>query len=188
MRKTTRIAMATVLMMLVSANIALADYAYSQVSVSVVTSKSFTVTLNGQAGTNSDPAIPGTATGVIWFNSSDGNTKNVNASVAGANQQAGAYPACATPIAVFKNTGTTTETLNIKLNSTVTGVVFFGNASFVSGSATGTPVTDITGIGVTGYDFVAGLGLNNQTALCIWANFTGANGGTSLTYFNYTSS
>lgn len=185
--KATRI-MAALAFVLLATPIAFADYAYTPVLVGVTVSKSFTVTLNVQSATNSDPAHPGTATQVVWFNSTDGQTKYVNATVVGADSQVGAYPTCATPIAVFKNTGTTVLTLNVKLNSTISGMVFFYNASLNSGSTTGTPDTAITALSTTGANFVTGLGLNNQTKLCIWANYTGVSGGTASTAFNYTSS
>jgi len=165
-----------------------ADYTYTPVVIGVTTTKSYTQTLNGQSGTNSDPNWPGTATATLWFNSTDGQTKNQNASVIGASTQVGAYPACATPIMVFKNTGTVVETLNVVQNNTVAGLVFFYNASFKSGSSTGTMNTTINAFNGAGSTFVTGLGLNNETSMCIWANFTGVAGGQYQTQFNFSSS
>jgi len=170
------------------ANIVYADYAYSPVLVGVATSKSFSVTLNAQSATNSDPAFPGTATAVIWFNSTDGNTKQVNATVIGANSQVGPYPLCTTPIAVFKNTGTVNETLSVKVNNTITGMTFFYNAS-MTGSDTGGLANTTVGALMNGVDspMVARLYPGNSTNVCIWANFTSVNGGQYQTQFNYTS-
>jgi hypothetical protein len=186
MRIANKICLAFV-MCLAFSSVAFADYAYSQVVIGVSTTRSFTVTLNGEAATASDPAMPGTATAVIWFNSTDGQTKNQNASVIGASTQVGAYPECATPIAAFKNTGNVVENLNILLNNTVTGVVFFYNASAASGSTTGTPNATINMFNGAGSTFVSGLGLNNVTNLCIWVNFTNVAGGQYQTQFNYSS-
>jgi len=165
-----------------------ADYTYTPVLIGVTTTRSYTQTLNGQSGTNSDPNWPGTATATLWFNSTDGQTKNQNASVIGASTQVGAYPACATPIMVFKNTGTVTQNLNVILNNTVTGLVFFYNASFKSGSTSGTMNATINTFNGAGSTFVSALGLNNETNLCIWGNFTGVNGGQYQTQFNFSSS
>lgn len=171
---------------LVSAQIVYADFAYSPVQIGVTTSKSFSVTLSGQSATNSDPTTPGTATNAIWFNSTDGQTKNVNASVIGVNSQAGAYPACATPIAVFKNTGNVQISLNMTVNESVANVVFFGNNSMKAGSAQGTPAGLVT-FGTSPTTIVTALGQNNETNLCVWANFTSAVGGTYNTAFIYNS-
>lgn len=184
----SKLGMAFVMVCLISTQIGLADYAYSQVLIGVATTRSFSVTLNGQEPTASDPSMPGTATAVIWFNSTDGQTKNQNASVAGANTQAGAYPACATPIATFKNTGNVLETLNIILNNTVAGMTFQYNSSLAAGSTIGTPNATINAFQGAGSSFVTGLGLNNVTNLCIWANFTNVGGGQYQTQFNYSSS
>jgi hypothetical protein len=187
MRIANKLGMAFVMVCLISTQIGLADFAYSQVIIGVATTRSFTVTLNGQGATASNPAMPGTATAVIWFNSTDGQTKNQNATVIGSNPQVGEYPACATPIAAFKNTGNVVENLNIILNNTVTGVVFFYNASAASGSTTGTPNATINSFNGAGSTFVSGLGLNNVTNLCIWVNFTNVAGGQYQTQFNYSS-
>ena len=180
--------MAVMAFMVLAMPIVFADYAYSPVLTGVTVSKTFTVTMNGYGATASDPTHPGTATEVIWFNSTDGNTLYQNASIVGSDTQVGPYPVCTTPIAVFKNTGTTAITLNVKLNNTIAGILFFYNSSLTSGSDTGTPDDNPTLLSAAGENFVVGLGLNNQTNLCIWANFTGVSGGTSSTAFNYTSS
>jgi len=164
-----------------------ADFTYTPVIIGVTTTKTYTQTLNGQTGTNSDPAFPGTATQTLWFNSTDGNTKYQNASVIGANTQVGPSPVCTTPIMTFKNTGTVTETLSVKLNNTVTGMVFYYNSSLASGSTTGTPDTALTALAAGGSNFVTGLGLNNVTNLCIWANFSSMTGGQYNTWFNFSS-
>ncbi len=182
-----KLGMAFVMVCLISTQIGLADFAYSQVLIGVATTRSFTVTLNGQGATASNPAMPGTATAVLWFNSTDGQTKNANASIIGASDQVGPYPVCTTPIAAFKNTGNVVEDLTITLNNTVAGVVFFYNSSFASGSTTGTPVAAITAFNGAGSTFVAGLGINNVTNLCIWTNFTNVAGGQYQTQFNYSS-
>ncbi len=176
------------LMVLAFSQIAYADYAYSAVLIGVSTSKSFSVTLNGQGVVNSATTAPGTATAVIWFNSTTGTTAYVNASVAGASDQVGPYPACTTPILVFKNTGNVVENLNIVLNNTVTGMLFAYNASFAAGSTTGTVNTTINSFNGAGSTFVTGLGVNNGTNVCVWANFSAVGGGTYSTAFNYTSS
>jgi len=173
--------------MVLATNIAFADYAYSPVLVGVGSSYAFSVTLNGQSATNSATAAPGTATGTIWFNATGPTITNINASVAGASSQVGAYPACGTPIAVFKNLGNTVQRLSIYLNNTITGAEFFYNASMKAGSTTGTPNTTINEFNGAGSAFVTGLGLNNETNLCIWANTSSMSSGTYYTWFNYTS-
>ncbi len=183
----SKLGMAFVMVCLISSQIGLADYAYSLVKIGVSTSKAFTVTLNGEAATASNPAMPGTATAVLWFNSTNGQTKNQNASVIGASDQVGPYPTCTTPIAEFKNTGNVAERLNIVLNNTVTGVVFFYNSSMKAGSTTGTVNTTLAAFNGAGSSFVSGLGTNNVTSLCIWANFTDVAGGEYNTQFNYSS-
>jgi len=184
--KATKI-MAVVTFVLLAMPLAMADYAYSPVVVTVTTSTSFTVTLNAQGATASDPTHAGTATEIMWFNSTDGQSKYVNATVIGADDQVGTFPACETPIAVFKNTGTTTIDLSVTLNNTVTGMVFFYNASNTTGSDTGTADGEITAFTTTASTFVTGLGLNNQTDVCFWTNFTSVPAGVFGTAFNYTS-
>ena len=186
--KKIKVLAAMVLLLVATSVVVFADYAYTPVIIGVATSKSFSVTLNGQSATNSNPSHPGTATNTLWFNSTTGTDVNINASVAGANSQLGPYPTCTTPIAVFKNTGTVTITLNIKLNNTVAGATFFYNSSMKAGSATGTVNITIAAIEGPGSTFVSGLGLNNETNLCIWANASGMTGGQYNTWFNYTSS
>jgi hypothetical protein len=181
--------MAFVAMAMLGSQAAYADeYAYTEVLIGVLTDKSFTVTMNGQAATASDPTHPGTATEVVWFNSTDGNTKYVNATIVGADDQVGSFPVCETPIAVFKNVGTVTLEGKIVLNNTVAGMVFFYNASNATGSMTGTPATAITTITTTASSFVTGLGINNETNICIWANFTSVPGGQHNTWLNWTAS
>jgi len=186
--KKIRILAAMTLLLVATSVVVFADYAYTPVIIGVATSKGFSVTLNGQSATNSNPSHPGTATSTVWFNSTDGNTKQQNATVAGANGQVGPYPECTTPIAVFKNTGTVTISLNIKLNNTVTGAILFYNSSMKSGSTTGTANTTIAALEAAGSTFVTGLGINNETNVCIWTNFTDVAGGQYYTWFNYTSS
>jgi hypothetical protein len=163
------------------------EYAYSPVQVGVLSDSSFTVTLNGEAATAS-AAMPGTATAVLWFNSTDGGTKKVNASVIGANDQVGPYPTCTTPIAVFKNLGTVNETIFIKVNNSITGVVFFYNAS-MAGTDTGGLANTTVGalMGAADSPIVTRLYPGNSTNLCIWANFTAVSGGNHFTQFNYSS-
>lgn len=185
--KATKI-MAVMAFMILAMPMAMADFAYTPVLVGVTVSKTFTVTMNGQGATASDPTHPGTATEVVWFNSTTGTVAYVNATIVGANDQVGPYPQCDTPIAVFKNTGTIPLTLNITLNNTLSGMVFFYNSSLTTDSVTGTPEPEITSIIDTApSSFVTGLGLNNETDLCVWANFTSVAGGETATVLNYTS-
>jgi len=163
------------------------EYAYTQVIVTITTSKSFTVTLQGEGATNSDPSFPGTATQVMWFNGSTGNEKAMNATVAGAGAQVGPWPACTTPIEVFKNTGNVVLRLNIYQNNTIACTTFMYNASMAAGSTTGTANVSLGVIDAAGSAFVSGLGMNNATNLCAWANFSSCGGGNYYTVFNYTS-
>ena len=187
-RKMMPFVMAMALVGLLGPQLAYADYAYSDVQVGVATVKTFTVTANAQGATNSDPTHPGTATAVLWANSTTGTDYYVNMTVIGSDDQVGPYPECTTPILVFKNTGTTAIDLSITLNNTVTGTTWMYNSSLTSGSATGTPQADIVAFSTAASSFVTGLGLNNQTNLCIWTNFTAVSGGSYGTAFNYTSS
>jgi len=163
------------------------EYAYTQVIVTIAQSKSFSVTLNGQAATNSNPTFPGTATQVIWFNGTTGNEQAVNATVAGASAQVGPWPACTTPIEVFKNTGNVNLRFNVFQNNTIACTTFMYNASMAAGSTTGTANATLGVIDAAGSAFVSGLGMNNQTNLCIWSNFSACGGGSYYTTFNYTS-
>jgi len=185
--KNTKI-LAAMAFMLLAVNGALADYAYTPVEVTATPSIAFTVTLNGEASTNSDPAFPGTATAVVWFNSTTGTDTNINPSVIGANTQVGTFPECTTPIIAIKNTGNMVETINVMLNNTITGMTFDVNSSLASGSTEGTPLAGVQSLTTSGLDLVTGLGPNNVTNVCIWGTFASVPGGTYTTWFNYTSS
>lgn len=185
--KSTKI-LAAMAFMLLAVNVVYADYAYTPVQVTATPSKAFTVTLNGEAATNSDPAHPGTPTAIVWFNSSSGNEAYINPTVAGANAQVGTYPECTTPIMAIKNTGNMVETINVILNNTIASMTFDVNSSLASGSTEGTPLAGTQALTTSGLDLVTGLGPGNVTNICVWGTMTSMSGGTYYTWFNYTSS
>lgn len=168
--------------------IAAKQYAYSPVRFTVATVIQFTVTLAGAASGNiSTENVASNATEEIWFNASTTDTKFIEPCRApGTNCQS----RFATPIAIFKNTGTAAFNISIQLNNTQdSSIVLWANISNAStgGCANSVGANNTVLTRTTAFNFTMNLCVGNSTNLWLFANFTGTPVGTITNYLNYTS-
>lgn len=165
------------------------EYAYSNVAFTIPTDTSFLVTVVGSAGNYSEAAAPGNKTLDIWFNSSDGNSKNVHPCLGtdGLTCQTGANP-----ILTFKNLGTTNMNWTVLWNQSLpSGIKVWANVTFAAGSCA-IPASCILGANgtqftTTNWEIAGNFTPNNESELWLQANFTNVGAGTYWRALNYTS-
>lgn len=145
---------------------AAAEYTQTAVSFNIVETIAYTVTLPGESAVTSDPTATSAATTAIYFNSTNGNEKGVNAKVAG-----GTVQSDGTPIMQFANTGTTNVTIGIYLNDTVDAcITLIGKNAYAFNGSGG----DLIGVTNTSIKAVP-LGVKESGTPAdyyLWANFS----------------
>lgn len=178
---------ALILLAIFGLPIALADhYAWSNVYFSVPTTISFTVSMPGAASNLSSTAVePGGQTDDIYFNASTGNDKHV---AAGRNRAAAANTSIQVetsniPILQFKNTGTVNITMGIRWNNTPAAeYLVYANSSIPIAGGAASAITDNTAITSTTQVLATAVQPSGLVNIYLYANFTGAVGGTSTAY------
>src|SRR3989338_4813310 len=168
------------------------EFLYSRVFFTVASTAKFRVSMPGgltNVSNDSTAGPPYNTTADIWFNAtSNTQVMVVPCSVGGGNCQSGNDNG-GTPILMFTNLGTNLLDLTIAFNESIpSGIAVVAN---VSNNATDSPT--LTGVNMTvlafgtPFFFSNQTGLNNQTLLFLWANFTGVAAGQYESSFNYTS-
>lgn len=145
------------------------EYTQTLVEFNIPSVTAYTLTLLGEAAVTSDPTASSAPTTMIYFNSTDGNSKAVEAHVAG-----GSIQSDGNPIFTFDNTGTVNlTTLGVYLNGTApTCVSLLGKTAYAAGAG-GAAVIGVTNATVaTNYAPAAA-----AQAYYLWANFTGCASG-----------
>lgn len=157
-----------VALVMLAGAMAAAEYTQTMVQFNVATTIAYTLTLPGQGAVTSDPTAASAATTDIYFNSTAGNDKAVEAHVAGGTEQSNGVP-----IFQFANTGTVNLTIAVYLNDTTnTCIKLLGNDTYRD-AANGSQIIGVTNITV---DNALGVGEAAHNYY-LWANFTSCYGG-----------
>jgi hypothetical protein len=156
------------LILVISTVMGAAEYTQTMVQFNIQSTLAYTLTLPGESTTTSDPTAASAATTDIYFNSTAGNDKAVEAKVAGGTVQSDGVP-----IFQFINTGTINITISVYLNDTTNSCIkLLGNDTYRD-AANGTQI-----IGVTNTTVDNALGVGEPAhSYYLWANFTNCYGG-----------
>lgn len=140
------------------------EYTQTMVQFNIASVLAYTVTLLGESGVESNSTSALAPTSVIYFNSSTGNEKAVNAQVvAGSTQSDG------NPIFTYDNIGTVDiAKLQVYLNGTTPSCIKLLGKTTWSATAAGADILIATNVSVT---TTYGPGDAAQ-AYYLWANFT----------------
>jgi len=168
MKKQEKIWVILVALLMMPGVLAAAEYTQTIVQFNIASTLAYTLTLLGESAVNSDPTAATAPTTDIYFNSTTGDEKGVEAQVvAGTQQSAGS------PIFQFTNTGTVNISLSLFLNATEPSCVsLMGNNTYrVTGNGS-------QEIGITNTSIDTEFSSNEGTIdYYLWANFTSCYGG-----------
>jgi len=178
-----KILLATVLVSLAMAPLAIGDYAYTPVTFVVQSSMSFTVTGIGWGPVSSSGSAPGTGTTRIYFNSSISTTPQVigpctdrdNATNCQTNSN---------PMLNFTNTGTATFNMTIRVNESLSvgggTISLYYNSSCNGGTCNSTVLNSNLALDTSNWKKVCTqlpTTAGNWCGVWLWANFSGVAAG-----------
>lgn len=168
------------------------QYMYSRVYFTVPSILTFQVETPEAGSANiSDPSFPGNSTNDILFNATGTDSKTVDPCMVG---ETDCQVRFTTPILKFKNIGSVSFNISIRLNSSLAAALdLWGNVSNATDMDTcadwtlGENDTVLDAGPDTIWNFTKAMCVNNITDVWLFANFTGG-AGIYTNWLNYTSS
>lgn len=137
----TMLALLMIAVALVPVVLSAAEYTQTLVEFNIISNLAYTVTLPDEVAVTSDPTASSAPTTMIYFNSTTGNDKAVNAHVAG-----GTIQSDGVPIMQFDNTGTTNITLSAYLNDTTPACIKLLGKVTWDAAAAGSAILGVTNV------------------------------------------